>query len=93
MGCRRDMFQQPSSKPLEQSDFFQDNHMASRPSCRTPVARGQLNEDEAFYTGKIGTNLVDDFPMPSHGRCWSVAGSDYESIARLATAAPGTATE
>ncbi len=64
VGCRRDMFQQPYSKPLKPSDFFQDNHMASRPLVAHTVARGHLDEDEAFYTGKIGTNLVDAFPVP-----------------------------
>ncbi len=63
-GCRRDMFQQPYSKPLEPSDFFQDNHMASRPLVPHTVARGHLNEDTAFYTGKVGTNLVETFPFP-----------------------------
>ena len=38
--------------------------MASRPVVMHTVARGQLNEDEAFYTGKIGTNLVTTFPVP-----------------------------
>src|SRR5947209_5403223 len=38
--CRRDMFIQPSSKPLEHSDFFQDNHMASRPILAHTIARG-----------------------------------------------------
>jgi len=61
--CRRDMFNQPSSKPLEPSDFFLDNHMASRPMVPYTVARGHLEEDEAFYTGRIGTNLVEDFPF------------------------------
>jgi mono/diheme cytochrome c family protein len=28
------------------------------------IARGHLDEDEAFYTGKIGANLVNDFPVP-----------------------------
>src|SRR5439155_22904921 len=27
------------------------------------VARGQLNSDEAFFAGKIGTNLVETFPI------------------------------
>jgi cytochrome c553 len=63
-GCRRDMFNQPFSKPLERSDFFRDNQMASRPLVPFTVARGQLNEDEAFYTGKLGTNLVEEFPLP-----------------------------
>lgn len=63
-GCRRDMFQQPSEKPLERSGFFQDNQMASRPLPAHTVARGHLDEDEAYYTGKIGTNLVTTFPIP-----------------------------
>jgi cytochrome c553 len=63
-GCRRDMFLQPSEKPLERSDFFRDNDMASRPLPAHTVARGQLDEDEAFYRGMIGTNLVTQFPMP-----------------------------
>jgi hypothetical protein len=63
-GCRRDMFQQPSEKPLERSDFFRDNRMASRPLPPHTIARGHLDEDEAFYTGKIGTNLVTTFPFP-----------------------------
>lgn len=63
-GCRRDMFHQPFSKPLESSDFFQDNHMASRPLVRHTVARGHLDADDAFYQGKLGTNLVETFPFP-----------------------------
>ena len=63
-GCRRDMFQQPFSKPLESSDFFQDNHMASRPLLPHTVARGHLEADRVFYTAKIGTNLVETFPFP-----------------------------
>ncbi len=63
-GCRRDMFQQPYSKPLNSSDFFQDNHMASRSLVANTVARGHLEADQAFYTGKIGTNLVETFPFP-----------------------------
>jgi mono/diheme cytochrome c family protein len=63
-GCRRDMFQQPYSKPLATSDFFREDSMASRPLVAHTVARGHLNADTAFYTGKIGTNLVDTFPAP-----------------------------
>ncbi|HEY9510826.1 MAG TPA: cytochrome c, partial [Verrucomicrobiae bacterium] len=53
-----------SSKPLEKSEFFRANQMASRPIVPNTVARGHLNEDEAFYTGKVGTNLVTEFPFP-----------------------------
>ncbi len=38
--------------------------MASRPLVQNTVARGHLDTDEAFYTGKIGTNLVTTFPFP-----------------------------
>jgi hypothetical protein len=63
-GCRRDMFNQPAAKPLSRSDFFEDNHMASRPLPQNTVARGHLNEDEVFFTGKRGTNLVQSLPVP-----------------------------
>src|SRR5262249_14682634 len=62
-GCRRDMFNQPTSRPLERSSFFQDNQMASRPLPAHTVARGHLDEDDAFYVGKIGTNLVTTLPF------------------------------
>jgi mono/diheme cytochrome c family protein len=58
------MFNQPYSKPLKKSDYFRDNHMASRPLVEHTVARGDLEADEAYYTGKIGTNLVNAFPVP-----------------------------
>jgi cytochrome c553 len=61
--CRRDMFHQPRSKPLGESDFFQDG-AASRSIPPHTVARGFLDEDEAFYAGRIGTNLVTEFPFP-----------------------------
>lgn len=64
VGCRRDMFDQPSEKPLEKNAFFRDNQMASRPLPAHTVARGHLDEDEGFYAGKIGTNLLTTFPLP-----------------------------
>ena len=62
-GCRRDMFDQPKSNPLRESDFFSDGS-ASRPIPPHTVARGDLRNDDAFYTGMIGTNLVTTFPVP-----------------------------
>jgi cytochrome c553 len=62
-GCRHEMYDQPRSDPLEKSDFFADG-AASRPLVAGTVARGHLDEDEAFYLGMIGTNLVTEFPMP-----------------------------
>ena len=61
--CRRDMFHQPRGKPLGESDFFADG-AASRPIPPHTVARGFLEDDDAFYKGMIGTNLVSEFPFP-----------------------------
>ena len=66
-GCRRDMFNQPRGKPLGESDFFPDG-AASRPIPPHTVARGFLEEDDAFYKGMIGTNLVTDIPISRHAR-------------------------
>jgi hypothetical protein len=62
-GCRQDMHQAPRYDPLEQSDFFLDGR-ASRPLVQGTVARGQLRADKAFYTGKAGTQLLTEVPMP-----------------------------
>jgi mono/diheme cytochrome c family protein len=62
-GCRRDMFNQPRTKALRESDFFADGSSA-RPLPPYTVARGHLNEDDAFYRGMIGTNLVETIPVP-----------------------------
>jgi cytochrome c553 len=62
-GCRRDMFNQPKSNPLRESDFFPDG-AASRLIPPHTVARGDLENDDAFFTGMIGTNLVTTFPFP-----------------------------
>jgi mono/diheme cytochrome c family protein len=60
--CRPDMFNQPKSNPLRESDLFPDG-AASRPLPAHTVARGYLREDEVFNTGLIGTNLVETFPF------------------------------
>lgn len=62
-GCRRDMFHQPSERPLQRSAFFRDNDMASRPLPPHTVARGHLDADDAFYTGKVDGKLVTTFPF------------------------------
>jgi mono/diheme cytochrome c family protein len=46
------MQDQPRYKVYKQSDFFADNR-ASRDPVASTVARGQLHDDKAFYTGKI----------------------------------------
>ena len=50
-GCRYDMQDQPRYKPYKKSDFFSDDK-AMRDAPEGTVARGQLHENKAFYTGK-----------------------------------------
>lgn len=61
-GCHRDMRDQPRYEALEASDFFADGQSARLPVAGT-VARGQLQEDEAFYTGKSQGQLVAEVPV------------------------------
>jgi mono/diheme cytochrome c family protein len=62
-GCRQDMHDAPRYEPLEASSFFSDGYSA-RTLVANTVARGQLREDEHLYTGKVGGQLVTEFPMP-----------------------------
>jgi mono/diheme cytochrome c family protein len=61
--CRQDMHDQPKYEPLEASAMFADR-LSARPLVEGTVARGQLNEDEHFYTGKIDGVPVETFPYP-----------------------------
>jgi hypothetical protein len=61
--CRIDMHVQPRQNPLARSDFFIDQRSA-RPLVEGTVARGQLDADTYFYTGKIGNNPGDMMPFP-----------------------------
>jgi mono/diheme cytochrome c family protein len=51
-GVRFDMQDQPRYKAYKKSDFFADKR-ASRDPVEGTVARGQLHDNKAFYTGKI----------------------------------------
>lgn len=63
-GCRQDMHDQPKYIPLRSSSFFDDGRSA-RPIPVGTVARGHLDENTAFYTGKgPDGNYVDGFPFP-----------------------------
>jgi hypothetical protein len=50
-GCRQDMQDQPKYIPLRPSTFFDDGR-SERPLIEGTVARGHLDDDAAFYTGK-----------------------------------------
>jgi mono/diheme cytochrome c family protein len=62
-GCRSDMQVQPYQRPLVESDFYADKR-SERPIIEGTVARGHLNADTYFYTGKIGSNDGDYLPFP-----------------------------
>jgi mono/diheme cytochrome c family protein len=62
--CRQDMHDQPKYIPLRPSSFFADGRSA-RPLVENTVARGHLNEDTAYYTGRDAAGkLVAEFPFP-----------------------------
>jgi hypothetical protein len=62
-GCRSDMQVMPYERPLVASDFYADKR-SERPIIEGTVARGHLNADTYFYTGKIGNNDGDYMPFP-----------------------------
>src|SRR5262245_56641333 len=62
-GCRQDMHNQPKYRPLRASAFFADGSSA-RPQVEGTIARGTLQTDAAFFTGKVGTTIVNEIPFP-----------------------------
>jgi mono/diheme cytochrome c family protein len=63
VGCRQDMHDQPKHKPLSASDFYTVDHRSARPAVPGTVARGHLQDDSAYYTGKNGAVPTDALPM------------------------------
>ena len=57
------MQNQPYYRPLRENDFYADKRSA-RPIIQGTVARGHLDADTYFYTGKIGNNPGDVMPFP-----------------------------
>lgn len=60
--CRQDMHDQPKYRPLRATTFFADGSSA-RPLVEGTIARGTLQEDEAFFTGKSGGAAVAELPF------------------------------
>jgi mono/diheme cytochrome c family protein len=56
------MHNQPKAIPLRESMFFKDTSSA-RPLVEDTVARGTLQDDAAFFTGKSGATEVDALPF------------------------------
>lgn len=61
--CRQDMHDQPKHKAFTGSVLFKD-HRSARPLIAGTVARGQLNEDDHLYRGKIDGKPAETFPFP-----------------------------
>jgi mono/diheme cytochrome c family protein len=59
--CRRAMVDQPRLRPLAEDNFFA-NGAGSRALPAHTVARGHLDEDDAFFTGKLNGQLVIEIP-------------------------------
>jgi mono/diheme cytochrome c family protein len=62
-GCRQDMHNQPKYRPLRATAFFKDGSSA-RPIVEGTIARGTLQEDEGFFTGKVAGAPVTEMPFP-----------------------------
>lgn len=74
-GCQEHPFEQPpihpnlnmdfqtSFKPQEENEFFADKR-AMRSQVPGTLAKGQLRENEAFYTGKNASGYVKKLDMP-----------------------------
>jgi mono/diheme cytochrome c family protein len=62
-GCRQDMHNQPKYRPLRGSAFYPDASSA-RPLVEGTIARGTLQTDAAFFTGKSGALFVNELPFP-----------------------------
>lgn len=62
-GCelRQKMYDQPKFETYEKTEFFNDARSA-RPITEGTVPRGQLNEDEGYYTGKVDGTYLADLP-------------------------------
>lgn len=64
LACRQGMYNQPKVRPYRSAAFFADGSGA-RPIPAGTVARGHLNEDQAYFagTGEDG-KLVTELPAP-----------------------------
>ncbi len=62
-GCRQDMQDEPKMIPQRESRFFVDGRSV-RPQVEHTVARGQLREDQYFYTGLVDGKEQDAMPFP-----------------------------
>jgi len=62
-GCRQDMHNTPTGQPLRESLFVKDASTSRLPVEGT-IARGTLQDDAAFFTGKEGGAATNALPFP-----------------------------
>src|SRR5262245_33840305 len=62
VACRQDMHDAPRYEALEASPFF-GNGSSARELVANTVPRGYLRQDELLYTGKVGGQFANTFPM------------------------------
>jgi mono/diheme cytochrome c family protein len=62
-GCRQDMQNEPKMIPQRGSSFFADGRSV-RPQVENTVARGQLDQDQYFYTGLVDGKEQNTLPFP-----------------------------
>lgn len=73
----QDMDSQPKYRPQRESEFFYDG-MAMRRPVEGTVARGQLREDSAFYTGRNESSEYVSNPLPVTDALLQRGGQRYQ---------------
>lgn len=61
-GCRQDMHDQAKYQAFERNPFF-DDQRASRALVEGTVARGQVEQDDAFFRGMADGAVVETIPL------------------------------
>jgi hypothetical protein len=83
------MHNQPKYRPLRGAAFFADGSSA-RPLVEGTVARGTLQEDAAFFTGKTGNTPVKELPVAVDERLLSRGQDRYNVFCTPCHDAAGT---
>jgi mono/diheme cytochrome c family protein len=87
-GCHRDMHDQPTYETYEASDFFADGTSA-RPPVAGTVARGHLDEDDAFFRGRNGDDFIAQVPVRVDAAVLQLGQRRFDSICAVCHARVG----
>jgi mono/diheme cytochrome c family protein len=82
MGCHRDMQDQPRYETYEASSFFTDGKSA-RPALPGTIARGALEDDDAFFRGRQGNEFVQQIPLEIDPALLQLGQTRYNSFCAL----------